>query len=149
MLQILYLDSLDVGDIVNKDLEVRAAAWTGQLVSKVCLMDRVSETQFGKLQVRLMHVYFFFLQLSAYVELEPCKYIICGSSKLYMCWIHMYRVIHAKLYNFFTYMYRVIQLSGSNPFLFTHAYFSPFFCIVKAITFMRNDDPTRKDSSIH
>lgn len=43
-MQILYLDSLDVGDIVNKDLEVRAAAWTGQLVSKVCLMDKVSET---------------------------------------------------------------------------------------------------------
>ena len=92
MLQILYLDSLDVGDIVNKDLEVRAAAWTGQLVSKVCLMDKVSETQFGKLQVRFMHEYFFSLQLSACVELATCKYLVCGSSKLYMCWIHMYRV---------------------------------------------------------
>ena len=53
-MQILYLDSLDIGDIVNQDKEVRAAAWTGQLVSKVCLMDRVSDTQFGKLQVRIM-----------------------------------------------------------------------------------------------
>jgi len=58
-MQILYLDSLDVGDIVNNDLEVRAAAWTGQLVSKVCLMDKLSETQFGKLQVRFMHEYLF------------------------------------------------------------------------------------------
>jgi len=54
VLQILYLDSLDVGDIVNKDLEVRAAAWTRQLVYKVCAIDRLSQTQFGKLQVRLI-----------------------------------------------------------------------------------------------
>ena len=69
-MQILYLDSLDVGDIVNNDLEVRAAAWTGQLVSKVCLMDKLSETQFGKLQVRFMHEYLFFLQLSACVGIS-------------------------------------------------------------------------------
>ena len=50
LLQILYFDSLDIGDIVNKDVEVRAAVWTGNLVSKVCLMDRVSDSQFGKLQ---------------------------------------------------------------------------------------------------
>ena len=50
LLQILYFDSLDIGDIVNKDVEVRAAVWTGKLVSKVCLMDRVSDSQFGKLQ---------------------------------------------------------------------------------------------------
>ncbi|KAG2597231.1 hypothetical protein PVAP13_5KG193228, partial [Panicum virgatum] len=55
-LTILYLDSLDVGDIVNNDLEVRAAAWTGQLVSKVCLMDKLSETQFGKLQLKPEHL---------------------------------------------------------------------------------------------
>ena len=54
MLQILYLDSLDVGDIVNKDLEIRAATWTRQLVSKVCAMDWLSDTQSGKLQVRLI-----------------------------------------------------------------------------------------------
>ncbi|XP_039808581.1 uncharacterized protein LOC120672315 [Panicum virgatum] len=54
-LTILYLDSLDVGDIVNNDLEIRAAAWTGQLVSKVCLMDKLSETQFGKLQLKPDH----------------------------------------------------------------------------------------------
>jgi len=33
-------------------LEVRAAAWTGKLVTKVCAMDRVSDSQFGKLQLK-------------------------------------------------------------------------------------------------
>ena len=63
LLQILYFDSLDIGDIVNKDVEVRAAVWTGNLVSKVCLMDRVSDSQFGKLQVRIVQQKNFYMHI--------------------------------------------------------------------------------------
>ncbi|RLN43230.1 uncharacterized protein C2845_PM01G07440 [Panicum miliaceum] len=33
-LTILYLDSLDVGNMVDKDLKIRAAAWSGELVNQ-------------------------------------------------------------------------------------------------------------------
>ncbi|CAN6243077.1 unnamed protein product [Urochloa humidicola] len=50
--QILYHDSLEVGDLVDQQEETRASVWTGTLVSKISAMDRVSSNQFGKLELK-------------------------------------------------------------------------------------------------
>ena len=97
-LQILYLDSLDIGDIVNKDVEVRAAVWTGKLVSKVCLMDRVSDSQFGKLQVRIVQ------QRNFYMHFFRTTYI-CVITNLFISYIlnlYMWSSNLCQTSNFFT-----------------------------------------------
>lgn len=51
-LTVLYLDSLEVGQLVDQDEETRAAVWTGTLGSKVCSMNRLTDNDFGKLLLK-------------------------------------------------------------------------------------------------
>jgi len=60
-LQILYLDALDTGDIVDQTAKLRASVWTRSLVTRITTMDKVSSTEFGKLHVS--HLSLFFLSV--------------------------------------------------------------------------------------
>ncbi|TVU31882.1 hypothetical protein EJB05_23586, partial [Eragrostis curvula] len=50
-LTLLYLDSLEVGNIVDREAKVRASVWTNNLVKKVIKMDQISANKYGKLKV--------------------------------------------------------------------------------------------------
>ncbi|KAG2641567.1 hypothetical protein PVAP13_2KG181574 [Panicum virgatum] len=52
VVQILYLDALDICDIVDQTAKVRASVWTQSLVTRITAMDRVSSTEFGKLHLK-------------------------------------------------------------------------------------------------
>ncbi|RLN33835.1 uncharacterized protein C2845_PM03G28860 [Panicum miliaceum] len=64
---ILYLDALDTGDLVGQTAEVRASVWTRSLVTQITGMDRVSDTEFGKLHI---------LQLKAQYQRNPTHMLI-------------------------------------------------------------------------
>ena len=70
-------------------------------------------------------------------------------SSNYTCEVASYtrEVASSKLYNSFLSHIRCL-CKTSNPFFHSCIVFS-FFCTAKARTLKRNDDPTRKDSSIH
>ncbi|RCV25862.1 hypothetical protein SETIT_5G199700v2 [Setaria italica] len=55
-LTVLYPDSLEVGQLVDQEEEIRAAGWIGTIVTKVCSMNRVSDTEFGKLPLKPEHL---------------------------------------------------------------------------------------------
>ena len=63
-LQILYLDALDAGDIVDQTAKVRASVWTRSLVTRITTMDKVSNNEFGKLHVSHLSLFFsqFFME---------------------------------------------------------------------------------------
>jgi len=67
-LQILYLDALDTGDIVDQTTKVRASVWTRSLVTRITTMDKVSSTEFGKLHVS--HLSLFSLSFSWSINLH-------------------------------------------------------------------------------
>ncbi|TVU50975.1 hypothetical protein EJB05_02374, partial [Eragrostis curvula] len=50
--QLLYLDSLEVGNIVDREAKVRASVWTNNLVKKVIKMDQISANKYGKLKLK-------------------------------------------------------------------------------------------------
>ena len=72
--------------------------------------------------------------------MEVASYTCVGymCTELYMRSYTTFSHICTELYNF---------LAVTLFYSLMHTFL--LFCIVKAITFMRNDDPTRKDSSIH
>ncbi|TVU26800.1 hypothetical protein EJB05_29364, partial [Eragrostis curvula] len=51
-LTLLYLDSLEVGNIVDREAKVRASVWTNNLVKKVIKMDQISANKYGKLKLK-------------------------------------------------------------------------------------------------
>ncbi|TVU49028.1 hypothetical protein EJB05_00319, partial [Eragrostis curvula] len=50
--QLLYLNSLEVGNIVDREAKVRASVWTNNLVKKVIKMGQISANKYGKLKLK-------------------------------------------------------------------------------------------------